>query len=206
MSDCSVTTIIYITHLDILQLYPATEGLEFLGPKIGGYSGGLWILAIASSSCLTILYTKSFVKLHERKKCLTIPILSANFLLWGRVFLLTRVPSGYNMKQRGFPSFSASLPKNAKWVANCCRSEAQERARKIKLKNCMPWQRVLWPIHWEYFIYPPSQGLGPNEDFSSELYRHTGGCHVGSGSKWGTRRTTNLHISITKESAQISPV
>ena len=99
-------------------------------------------MAIASSSCLTILYTKSFVELHERKKWLTIPILSANFLLWGRVFLLTRVPSGYNMKQRGFPSFSASLPRNARWVANCCRSEAQERARKMKLKNCIPCREI----------------------------------------------------------------
>ena len=131
-----------ITYQDISQSCPATEGLGFLGLMIEGYSGGLWILAVASSSCLTIfIYTKSFVKPHERRKCLTIPILSANFLLWGRVSLLTRVPSGYNMKQRGFPSFSASLPRNAKWVANCCRSEAQERARKMKLKNCMPCQR-----------------------------------------------------------------
>ena len=146
-TNCSVATIIYIRYQDKPQSYPATEGLEFWGPKIGGYNGDLWILAIASFSCLTILNTHSFVKLHEKKKCLTIPILSANFLLWERLFLVRRVPSGIIKKQRGFPSFSASLPRNARWVANRRRSEAQERARKRKLKNWMTCRRVLRPIH-----------------------------------------------------------
>ena len=151
----------HITYQDISQSCLATEGLEFWGPMIGGYNGGLWILGVASSSCLTIvMYTKSFVKFHEQMKCLTIPILSANFLLWGRVFLLTRVPSGYNMKQRGFPSFSASLPRNAKWVANCCRSEAQERARKMKLKNCMPCLKDFTTNSLRVFYAPTQPTIG----------------------------------------------
>ena len=40
----------------------------------------------------------------------TMPILSAYFLLNGRVSLLTSVPSGYKMNVRGVSCFSARWP------------------------------------------------------------------------------------------------
>ena len=64
---------------------------------------------------------------------LTIPSLSANFLLIGRVSLLTSVPSGYKMKVRGVCLVCASLPNHASELARCSRSAAQERLKKMNL-------------------------------------------------------------------------
>jgi hypothetical protein len=69
---------------------------------------------------------------------LTIPILSANFLLVGRVSLLTSVPSGYTRKHNGVFSLSASRAREAREMDSCFLSDAQERAKKMNLKNCMP--------------------------------------------------------------------
>lgn len=68
----------------------------------------------------------------------TIPILSANFLLIGLVSLLTSVPSGYNMNVKGVSCCSACRPKNANSFTRYSRSDAHERAKNMKLKNCIP--------------------------------------------------------------------
>lgn len=78
---------------------------------------------------------------------LTIPILSANFLLIGRVSLLTRVPSGYKMKANGVSSRSAVVPNFDRLADNSRRSDAQERARNIKLKNCIPYRLFIVSNH-----------------------------------------------------------
>jgi hypothetical protein len=64
---------------------------------------------------------------------LTIPILSAYFLLIGRVFGLTSVPSGYRMNVRGMSCSCARLPSQARRFARYRLSDAHERAKKIKL-------------------------------------------------------------------------
>lgn len=74
----------------------------------------------------------------SERKGLTIPTLSANFLLIGLVCWLTSVPSGYKMKQRGLSSSSARLPNAARLEAKSTRSEAQERERKMNLNSCIP--------------------------------------------------------------------
>lgn len=61
------------------------------------------------------------------------PSLSAYFLLIGRVSLLTSVPSGYRMNVKGEFSFSARRASQERPADSCRRSEAQERARKMKL-------------------------------------------------------------------------
>ena len=66
-------------------------------------------------------------------RLLTIPILSAYLLLMGRVFGLTRVPSGYRMNVRGISCSCARVPSQARRFTRYRLSDAHERAKKIKL-------------------------------------------------------------------------
>jgi hypothetical protein len=72
------------------------------------------------------------------KRMHTIPILSAYFLLMGLVSQLTNVPSGNSINVRGLSFCSACLPSDANRDARYNPSEAQDRARKMKSKNCIP--------------------------------------------------------------------
>lgn len=73
-----------------------------------------------------------------REPRLTMPILSANFLLRGFVSLLTNVPSGYRMNVNGESCVSARRPSHDRLEERWRRSDAHERLRKMKLKKRMP--------------------------------------------------------------------
>jgi len=127
--------------------YPIVEDQEFWVQENASYNVGPWISVTRCASCHSV--SRISGKNITPKQALTMPIFSAYFLLLGLVSLLTSVPSGYKMKHNGFPSLSASLPRDARSVASCLRSDAHERARKIKLKNCMPchsWMLDLNPM------------------------------------------------------------
>lgn len=68
----------------------------------------------------------------NKKNQRTTSVFSANFLLTGRVSLLTSVPSGNIRSANGVPNERARIAVRANFRVNSFRSEAQERERKMK--------------------------------------------------------------------------
>lgn len=102
------------------------------------------------------------------------------------------------MNARGIWSDSAVLPNDERCTANCRRSEAHERARKMKSKNCIPFfdyeVSVTW-YGWESIgLCLPSQLQEPSASSSSKWYRCTGAPRK-TYSTESTKRTTSLHKS-----------